>query len=81
MTDRPVVSSVSVEIGEWRRSERSAESPPPHRAAWDQSIGPIALDVVWADKEKTRPVAVRDWDGCEALVKPTGAPTGVRAGD
>ena len=50
----------------WHRSRKSfADGEPPHAEPWASRA---ELSVIWADVDRTTPVAVNDYDGCWAAL-------------
>jgi hypothetical protein len=61
----PDISNTTWVIGEWMQSGK-LPGPAPHE--WP-AIPHKPLQVVWADKGHEVPIAVQDWDGCQAIIQ------------
>lgn len=63
MSESVTVGTVRVQHGPWQRTGSSfLEGPPPH-VEWNGQVG-----VIWGDAHHAIPLAVRDDDGCVAVI-------------
>lgn len=62
--EKPTVNTTHWTTGAWVDAGKTPGTPP-HTAPGDERA---RLDIVWGDAERTVPVAVRDYDGCEAVI-------------
>jgi hypothetical protein len=73
VSDEPTIGHGEGELGPWMRHPQSTDpADPPHKRPGETRA---ALSAIYADDESYRRhdaggiVAVRDWDGCEAIVR------------
>jgi hypothetical protein len=69
VSDEPTISRQDFQISPWDWSGYREDSPPPHRDPADPpEQSQISLHTIWSDKDRVRPIAAKDYDGCRATI-------------